>query len=171
MDRPRLIRGLRIARMVGCGVMCVLLIALWVRSYWRSDSFTTLIGSNSITYSSFLGGTRIGWEPRIRNQKAPRWKYESQSTDDIYKTVRRLAAPTGKPPVLPDRSFLFRLDFDTHVGRIRIPHWLLTVPLIIITAVSIRPWIHWQWKFSLRTLLIATMLIAVVLGLMAWSIR
>src|SRR5262245_57793790 len=34
MDRPRLIRGLRIAWSVVWGILCVLLIVLWMRSYW-----------------------------------------------------------------------------------------------------------------------------------------
>src|SRR5262245_15555907 len=33
MDRPRLIRGLRIAWSVACGILCVLLVVLWVSSY------------------------------------------------------------------------------------------------------------------------------------------
>ena len=41
-----------------------------------------------------------------------------------------------------------------------VPHWLVTALFAIIGFV---PWI--PWKFSLRTLLIATTLIAVVLGL------
>jgi hypothetical protein len=38
MVRPRLIRGLRIAWSVVCGILCVLLIALWVRSTDRFDN-------------------------------------------------------------------------------------------------------------------------------------
>ena len=34
MDRPRLIRGLRIALSAVFGILCLLLIVLWVRSYW-----------------------------------------------------------------------------------------------------------------------------------------
>ena len=37
MNRPRLIRGLRIAWSVWWGILCVLLIVLWVRSYWWVD--------------------------------------------------------------------------------------------------------------------------------------
>ena len=33
MNRPRLIRGLRIAWSVWWGILCVLLVVLWVRSY------------------------------------------------------------------------------------------------------------------------------------------
>ena len=33
------------------------------------------------------------------------------------------------------------------------------------------PWIHARWRFSLRTLLIATTLVAVVLGLVVYAAR
>src|SRR5262245_28922021 len=41
MDRPRLIRGLRIAWSVWWGILCVLLVAMWVRSYQRIDDVAT----------------------------------------------------------------------------------------------------------------------------------
>src|SRR4051794_21664600 len=34
MNRPRLLRGLRITWTAICGIACILLIGLWVRSYW-----------------------------------------------------------------------------------------------------------------------------------------
>src|SRR5262245_56059937 len=40
MTRPRLIRGLRIAWSVWWGILCVLLVVLWVRSYWFKDELT-----------------------------------------------------------------------------------------------------------------------------------
>src|SRR5687767_13219399 len=39
MDRPRVVRLLRIAWSISCLTACVLLIALWVRSYWWGDTF------------------------------------------------------------------------------------------------------------------------------------
>jgi hypothetical protein len=44
-----------------------------------------------------------------------------------------------------------------------IPDWLL---IFISIAFAAAPWI--RWRFSLRTLLIATTLVAVVLGLVVW---
>ena len=42
--------------------------------------------------------------------------------------------------------------------------------LVSLTSVlGVTPWL--RWKFSLRTLLIATTLIAVVLGLVVWLMR
>src|SRR5262245_40774927 len=46
MDRPRLIRGLRIAWSVWWGILCVLLVVLWVRSYWWRDEFGVLFSGD-----------------------------------------------------------------------------------------------------------------------------
>jgi hypothetical protein len=47
---------------------------------------------------------------------------------------------------------------------ILIPYWL---PVLLIGTLSALPWL--PWTFSLRTLLIATTLSAVLLGLVVWS--
>jgi hypothetical protein len=47
-----------------------------------------------------------------------------------------------------------------------LPHWL---PVLVATAFGALPWL--TWRFSLRTLLIATTLVAVALGLVAVAIR
>jgi hypothetical protein len=46
--------------------------------------------------------------------------------------------------------------------HIYIPYW---IPILLTITLAIIPWL--RWKFSLRTLLIATTLIAVLLG--AWA--
>src|SRR5262245_41182892 len=43
MNRPRLIRGLRISWSMWWGILCVLLIWLWVRSYWQTDAVYGLV--------------------------------------------------------------------------------------------------------------------------------
>src|SRR5262245_39336159 len=104
MDRPRLIRGLRIAWSAWWGIVCILLIALWVRSYWRSEGVTVLVGSNSIGLHSFLGEMKFNWEPRNGNQMAPRWKYASYSREQRDEETRLLAIALGKTPNVEDRS-------------------------------------------------------------------
>jgi hypothetical protein len=47
-----------------------------------------------------------------------------------------------------------------------LPHWFVVG--IVATLTSI-PWLRWQ--FSLRTLLIATTLVAALLGLIAYAVR
>ena len=43
-----------------------------------------------------------------------------------------------------------------------LPHWFLAVAAITLAGV---PWLRWSARFSLRTLLIATTLVAAVLGM------
>jgi hypothetical protein len=61
----------------------------------------------------------------------------------------------------PITSVHLRFSGNTKV----VPYWLLTV---IVASFTAAPWIRSRWTFSLRTLLIATTLIAVLLGLVAW---
>jgi hypothetical protein len=49
-----------------------------------------------------------------------------------------------------------------------IPQWLLVLSVLLLAAA---PWLRCSARFSLRTLLIATTLVAVVLGLMVWAAR
>src|SRR5215213_3399771 len=51
-------------------------------------------------------------------------------------------------------------------GFLVVTYWFLISAAI---CVGIAPWL--RWRFSLRTLLIATTLVAVVLGLIVWSIK
>ena len=48
--------------------------------------------------------------------------------------------------------------------HLNIPYW---IPILLTALLAIVPW--FPWKFSLRTLLIATALIAVLLGLVVWA--
>ena len=45
-----------------------------------------------------------------------------------------------------------------------VPEWMQFLLLVILLL----PWVEWPSRFSLRTLLIATTLVAVVLGLILW---
>ncbi len=49
-------------------------------------------------------------------------------------------------------------------GKVSLLH-----PIAIAAALAALPWL--RWRFSLRTLLIATTLVAVVLGLIMWAVR
>ncbi len=118
-------RKLRIAWSVGCGILCVLLIVLWVRSYGDTQP-TEIIG-------------------------VPLWVIDG--TIRIY---------DPSPPPVPTKDFIF--IGDGCIGRL--PIWSLATG---VTAFAALPWI--RWRFSLRTLIIAITLVAVVLGLIVWAIR
>jgi hypothetical protein len=64
----------------------------------------------------------------------------------------------GKPPL----SWLgFRLHFKASLVVIVLPYWFLVLLPAAFTAI---PWIHWPKRFTVRALLIATTLVAAVLG-------
>ena len=80
MARPRILLVLRIAFSVVCAIVWVLLIALWVRSYWACDmvywplssgkafTISTTTGSR-ITYSSYTASFPVAdiiFEPVTR---------------------------------------------------------------------------------------------------------
>jgi hypothetical protein len=67
--------------------------------------------------------------------------------------------PTGFS--LPVRSFTRYTS--KYYFSVVIPHWFV---LIVLATCATLPWV--RWRFSLRTLLIATTLVPVVLGLIVW---
>jgi hypothetical protein len=52
--------------------------------------------------------------------------------------------------------------------RIQIPIPTMAMPLAVA---AIAPWIRWSKRFSLRTALITTTLIALALGLVVYAVR
>jgi hypothetical protein len=145
-------RKLRIAWSVGCGILCLLLIALWVRSYWKYDFLDRFNTSRMLTsLESSSGRLRFGL------------------TD--YKTV---PAFTVKPHAWSLRGYgpervhenVFSYESNSLQTTVGFPHWL---PVLIAALLSVTPWLH--WRFSLRTLLIGMTVVAILLGLTLWASR
>jgi hypothetical protein len=144
-------RNLRIAFSAVGLFACELLIVFWVASYNDSLGGSNHIAKTSgMTVEAFRGqigltlSSSIPWKPKIV------W--------DTNQTARSKNKSVG--------TFGFALS-QTPVGDIFIfPFWL---PVFLTLAVAAAPWIHWAKRFSLRTLLIATTLIAVVLGVIISS--
>jgi hypothetical protein len=141
-------RKLRIAWSVVWGIACVLLIVLWVRNYEVSISKEILVTPDYRFYLVSVQGTLA----------IERWYREfvgSELTPIFLKAdLTRLATNGG---IYVRRSSTGTID------SVSISFWLLFLGDTVIASV---PWI--RWRFSLRTLLIATTLVAVVLGLIVW---
>lgn len=144
---PMKYRKLRIVFSSMCGVLCLLLIVLWVRSYrWYDFTPTGVTSARGILY--------VGHEISIT---------PSQGSVGDVKTSDH-------------RDHLFDVDsirgtvVDVQpVGRgISLPYSTLILPILALTAV---PWLPWSTRFNLRTLLIATTVVAMVLGLIVWASR
>jgi hypothetical protein len=142
----RFLRYLRIAFSATCPIACVLLILLWVRSY-RGCDVVYWAPSTRLTMSSASGVIGVS----VTNTGAtPKW---------AWNTIEIMPGPVP--------SWYFKSDHNgTHL---RFPHRLPIVVFAVMGVVASRPWLRkLKWQFSLRTLLIATTLIAVVLGLSVW---
>ena len=145
-------RKLRIACSVGCGILCLLLIVLWVRSYWRLEILEKRTGLQAVQISSVKGRIAIAHlDPRTTIGRS------------YLNVVAGDSADWRKGGVLG-----FAYYDDGLVTALIAPHWL---PALLSAALAVIPWISRSWRFSLRTLLIAMTLIAVVLGLIVWLSR
>jgi hypothetical protein len=186
----RSLRYLRITFSATCLIACVLLIVLWVRSYKTADR----LHGHTSDGQAFLIASKEG---RIANvlfrwDAAPnwfRWKLISYPIGDELSfpvgTVQGYKNKFGfgwlNHPIyyvmrstqqLPDGSTVDVWGAATTMldgaGPI-IPDWFL---VLVLGTGAAAPWIPWlRWRFSLRTLLIATTLVAVVLGTIVWSMR
>jgi len=145
-------RKLRIAWSVVCGIACALLIVLWVRSFWWVSAFDANVAVRChLIVLALPGGLGLSIEGsselppwRLLNRETTQWMSDQARSGRPY--LNRIWGPTG-----------------FYKGTVLLPHWLL-IPFAALLAAA--PWL--RWRFSLRILLIATTLIAVVLGLIVW---
>ena len=148
MNRPRLLRALRITWTVLCGIACVLLIALWVRSYWWEDGVSSQFKHRMIDVESICGEIVIS-KMDVQELLSFGIKLFSGPVDDF------------RQQSLPRTLLGFGYSqWSSQSWDVLVPHWF---PVLLFAALSAAPWL--RCRFSLRTLLIATTLVAVVLGL------
>jgi hypothetical protein len=67
----------------------------------------------------------------------------------------------ARPPILRSLLFSYRKYGDGVI--VVIPYWFIGTAILAFGAV---PWL--RWRFTLRTLLVATTLVAAGLGLIVW---
>jgi hypothetical protein len=134
-------RKLRIAWSVFWGAACVLLICFWVRSYTWSDGWSGSLSGCFIEGECNRSDVRIAayW-----SSDHTRWQFDSMEMT---------------PAQLPE-PFYFAYDYGNYGAVL----WTwLGFPVAGSVAFAAAPWL--RWRFGLRTLLIATTLVVVVLGL------
>jgi hypothetical protein len=140
-------RKLRIVWSVFWGMVCVLLIVLWVRSYLTTDDILGDTGGSEYTQFVTQEGTFIIEYPSdLRSIRKFKWKY--------------MQLPVGS---FGHQKSWFPRYYAGPAEQLVIPMWTIEV---FICGLALLPWL--PRRFSLRTLLIATTLVAVVLGLIVW---
>jgi hypothetical protein len=161
MNRPRLIRGLKITWTVFCGIACLLLIVLWVRSYWRVDTVRLNATANRVLQVSVAPGRLLV----VSADRSPGWLPDHVSADDFRDMVlSQHFATESLRPLSYDECLEMKFP-----GNHTFPFWTIVFATSILAITPWLPW--WSHRFSLRTLLIATTLLCVVLGLAVWAVR
>ena len=160
MDRTRtLLRYVRISTTVFFAVLSVLLIVLWVRSYWWSDA--CLGGFHKYLYyiDSLRGGMALSvFDPSDEEVVVIR-SFKTVS-DPVTESMKKRLHALGAPPWLSVWGFDWW--FAASGFAISMPHWFAVLLTGLLAAL---PWI--KLRFSLRTMLIGMTLIAVICGAIA----
>jgi len=149
-------RKLRIAWSVVWGAVAVLLVVMWVRSYRTSYNLYTWWPTTALQVEFNLDsgwfevdGTRFDTSKTMLKGK--------QLAADERRVWFTTAKPMGRPAAW--RLSLRTLPTTYWVLILKIQMWL---PAMCSVLIGILVWLR---RFTLRTLLIATTLVAIVLGL------
>ena len=170
MDRPKLILCVRITASAGCLVLCVLLVGLWARSYerfdWlgglglmtRNNEFQWKDGcliesANGVLVVMYAGN---GWERALSlsqfagsSMASPNLRVTIDEGESAWNGFRAKTYPNG-------------------IFRGSAPHWFVAL-IFGVLAAALR--IRVPYRFSLRTLMIASTLVAVILGAVVIAAR
>ena len=163
---PKPLRYLRIAFSATCVLACVLLLVLWVRSYRWAEAFSFPISTkHAVGIGSAQGGASV-----IKCQYAAGfykglWQMDRDSTADP--SIAKFYRPQNRPGYhgVLGLGFINSAPFFV----ICLPYWFLLAMSIAIAGIPWRK--QMSLRFSLRTLLIVTTLVAVVLGAIVWLRR
>lgn len=148
-------RRLRIATSVFVGVVCVALIVLWAMSYkWLVICQGSIPGKHACVVQSLHGSMAI----YFTQVKLP-WTIARTSDDTLPSTSK--ASRVGL-------HFTFKVRNNPGMLTIQMPIWFA---LLVAGFVAALPWLPISNRFSLRTLLIAMTLVALMLGLFVSSLR
>jgi hypothetical protein len=152
------LRKLRIAWSVAWGLVVVLLLVLWVRSYWDKDTLILSRPGSTIFLSSVRGQiacshTTFSDMPDVATDY--RWEVTARPKPDDVDAVQR--------------GFSFHPGTWDNEFELTFPQWCTVLITAIAAAIT---WLPSPLKrFTLRTLLIGTTLVAIVLGLIVWTAR
>ena len=137
-------RKLRIAFSAACLIACVLLVVLWVRSYQSADVFSGGVFDVQGKVESAYG---VLCFKLLREDGY--WRHTSFEVVSEY-----------FEEILRNKRFLLRWNSE-YGGVMFLPHWFIA---LIFATFAAAPWIRWSKRFTLRTLLLAITLVAILLG-------
>jgi hypothetical protein len=143
-------RKLRISFSAVYGIICLLVIALWVRSYFIFDTDYLRLPWRVFSIQS-IRGESVLWTTRVPGD-----------FEVLLSTIRfsdHLQAQRGHA-----LGFGGRIHPGGFVAKF--PCWF---PVLLATLAAAAPWFN--WRFSVRALLTATSLFALLFGLVVYASR
>jgi hypothetical protein len=145
-------------------LVCLLLVALWVDCFWSLRYIDTRYHRLQVMAATLRGVMGLNVNTNQISSGPGTGPKVYCRFDTFPASERNFGLVTDNLRVI---SFLgFRWVSVNNEYEANLPFWLLT---ITTAATSVAPWLRWSKRFSLRTLLIATTLVAVVLGLVIVS--
>ena len=160
MDKQAVIRRVRIAWTAFWAILAVSFVFMWIRGYWAADSMSLNTSGKSYDVQSVRSMIVLKYyNPKSSNTRArlsaTRFHVRSTPLGSDYNHIFQDARKT--------LGFLYS---DSKAQYFVVPY---RFPTLVSAALAALPWV--KRKFSLRTMLIATTLLAVVLGLAVWAAR
>ncbi len=157
---PRRFRRIRFAVSVFFSALALALCVMWVRSYSAKETYQGPIWKYVVSIQSVRGELGIGfWDWPY---KSFAWKKrtitDSESMESLWEPAK------GKVP-LSNLGIRWYRQLAPQMTLVVVPFWM---PVSMATTIAVVPWIIHLRRFSLRTMLIVTTLVAVVLGLGVW---
>lgn len=144
-----MLRPLRIAVSVVSGLGCMLVIVFWIRSYWSLDVVWNG-RTDAIELSSYQGRLYYYDGPAFISLEL-RWQYTSTAIDDSLTGYHFQPAAFSPMPAYRSYSLSY------------------AVVLAAMLYGSVAVWL--PWRYSLRTLLLVTTAVAILLGLIIYATR
>jgi hypothetical protein len=150
-------RKLRFAFSAVCGIICLLLIALWIASLWL-DKCITLISFGEQFHIAINGF----WSGRLALFNDPDGPYQGS----IIGLGGEQIDTIGFGDTLGIYYRHFRWPSGAVLWTLQLSIWHPVASTVLVAGF---PWILRSRRFSLRTLLIAMALVAVALGVLIYA--
>jgi hypothetical protein len=147
-------RHLRIAAAVLFALLALSFVALWVRSYYWYDDMTCYVLRRHVEITSARGVFLCVTYPEpLHETISAIW---TSSPMNAWLALDRRTGPFG-----------FGLSIQPTFQAISLAHWFLTASSLSLAALLT---FKRSWRFTTRGLLIATTLVAGVLGIITYSL-
>jgi hypothetical protein len=146
-------RKLRIAWSVVWGSLTLLLVALWVCSYWGTNGIYGSAPANQLFLYTCSGEICFGRCASYISYSEP-WGFYHRPWPEQYQLANHSVLGFAVVPV-------------SNVWQAALPLWFPT-----LLSAGLAAWLpKARLRFTLRSLLIATTLVAIVLGLVVYAVR